>query len=121
VSSCQSLRKSFSKIAVSGGCEFLLNISNLSIDYIENPMLHVPTNIRQIPSPMLSPVVEQKGFIPQYDNTPIVVENVSFVPDNVGQTYAESPAMSMESPSLTNNIVPQQIDPQVSRGKFEQH
>jgi len=78
----------------------------------ENPMLHVPINIRHIPSPTLSPTVEQKDFIPN-DNTPIVVESASYIAEINEQVQPESPAtMSppIGSPNLQSNILTQ-MDP----------
>lgn len=72
-------------------------------------MLHVPINIRaQIPSPMLSPTVEQKYFIPKEDTAPIVIENVEAI-----QLQSESPVtMSppIGSPNLHSNILTQSMD-----------
>ena len=70
-------------------------------------MLHVPINIRsQIPSPTLSPTVEQKDFIP-HDNAPIVIESNDYI------AQSESP-LTMSPPvdlnSLQNNIEVQEIN-----------
>lgn len=95
-------------------------------------MLHVPLNIRaQIPSPTLSPTVEQKEFIPT-DNVPIVIESQeeivysesppieSLNPQNNDSVHAvvhpESPVtMSppIGSPSMQNNILTQPTEYQV--------
>lgn len=69
-------------------------------------MLHVPVNIRHIPSPTLSPTVEQKDFIPSDETAPIVVESVE-------RALPESPAtMSpiVGSPNLQSNILTQSMD-----------
>ena len=71
-------------------------------------MLHVPVNIRQIPSPTLSPINEQKDFIPKDDTTPIIVDSIQQVP------LTESPAtMSppIGSPNLHSNILTNSFDP----------
>lgn len=91
-------------------------------------MLHVPLNIRaQIPSPTLSPTVEQKEFIPT-DNAPIVIESQeeivysesppieSLNSQNNAIIHSESPVtMSppMGSPSMQNNILTQPTEYQV--------
>lgn len=70
-------------------------------------MLHVPVNIRQIPSPALSPTVEQKDFIPREDSTPIVVDSIQQVP------FTESPmtvSPPIGSPNLQSNILTQSLD-----------
>lgn len=70
-------------------------------------MLHVPINIRQIPSPTLSPLIEQKDFIPKDDTTPIVV-------DPAEHDQQESPATmspTVGSPNLHSNILTQSMDP----------
>lgn len=69
-------------------------------------MLHVPINIRHIPSPTQSPTVEQKDFIPKDDSAPIVVEAVD-------QILPESPiTMSppIGSPNLQSNILTQSME-----------
>lgn len=68
-------------------------------------MLHVPINIRQIPSPAQSPTVEQKDFIPKDDTAPIVVESVEFTP----QECTESPQIG--SPNIHSNILTNSMDP----------
>lgn len=71
-------------------------------------MLHVPINIRQIPSsPTLSPLIEQKDFIPKDDTTPIVV-------DPAEHEQQESPTTmspTIGSPNLQSNILTQSMDP----------
>ena len=77
--------------------------SNYSTD---NPMLHVPINIRaQIPSPTLSPTVEQIDFIPREDTAPIVIESVQQQPET---PTTMSPAVG--SPNLHSNILTQSMD-----------
>lgn len=78
-------------------------------------MLHVPVNTRYIPSPTISPTVEQKDFIPRDDSGPIVVESNE-------QVVCESPATlspPIGSPNLHTNIFTQSMDPsQVSFNKL---
>jgi hypothetical protein len=69
-------------------------------------MLHVPVNIRHIPSPTISPTIEQRDFIPRDDTAPIVVESLE-------HSMPESPAtMSpmIGSPNLQSNILTQSMD-----------
>jgi hypothetical protein len=76
-------------------------------------MLHVPINIRQIPSPILSPTVEQKDFIPKDDTAPIVVESISYPPLE-NHTAMSSPQIEtpIEPPMhLQNNVVSYPVDP----------
>lgn len=69
-------------------------------------MLHVPINIRaQIPSPTLSPTVEQIDFIPREDTAPIVIESVQQQPET---PTTMSPAVG--SPNLHSNILTQSMD-----------
>lgn len=73
-------------------------------------MLHVPTNIRYVPSPMLSPAVEQKDFIPKDDTSPIVVESN----EEVVQEIAVLETSLVGSPNLQSNILTHSINsPQV--------
>lgn len=68
-------------------------------------MLHVPINIRQIPSPAQSPTVEQKDFIPKDDSAPIIVDNV----EQILQEHLESPQVG--SPNIHSNILTNSMDP----------
>lgn len=70
-------------------------------------MLHVPINIRQIPSPTLSPLIEQKDFIPRDDTAPIVVDPAEH--DQSESTITMSPTIG--SPNLQSNILTQSMDP----------
>jgi hypothetical protein len=83
-------------------------------------MLHVPVNIRQIPSPIISPImspsVEQKEFIPRDDTTPIVVESVSYPPEIAApEVIAAAIVPPIESPvepltNLQSNAVTYPVD-----------
>lgn len=70
-------------------------------------MLHVPINIRQIPSPTLSPLIEQKDFIPRDDTAPIVVDPAEH--DQPESPITMSPTIG--SPNLQSNILTQSMDP----------
>lgn len=81
-------------------------------------MLHVPINIRQIPSPMVSPIVEQKDFIPKDDTSPIVVESMEQIAQ-IESPITMSPPIG--SPNLQSNIISQPIDAsQVSSAKLQE-
>lgn len=70
-------------------------------------MLHVPINIRaQIPSPTLSPTVEQRNFIP-IDTAPIVIEGNEQISPSESPTTMTPP---IGSPNLQNNILTDPID-----------
>lgn len=77
-------------------------------------MLHVPTNIRQmqIPSPTLSPTVEQKDFIPKEDTAPIIIENVEQVLFESQPPVNSSFPMNLPvgSPNLQHNVLTQSMD-----------
>lgn len=59
----------------------------------DNPMLHVPVNIRDIPSPLMSPIEEHKPFVVEperekEDEKPIPAQ--SFANNILGQTVDQN-------------------------------